>query len=138
MAKLKSVLVFVAEILVHLREDLEVNTFPFIFLWVDNDKAIDVYVEKDDGTYKYHITSPDVEFARDITPEQGPVIEEFTLTGRSYLNPRTRKIQTFLPGECIGVGSILCDTLPGDASVRDCLTHALRRYVEDKDTRELI
>ena len=139
MAKLKTVLDLIAEVLVNLREDLGVNTFPFIFLWVDDNQAIDVYVERDDGTYRYHITSPVTEFVKYLNcREQGPIVEEFTLTGFRYVNPRTRKIQTYYPGQNTGGGSLLCDGLPGEFSAKDAITHALRRYVEDKDIRTLI
>lgn len=139
MAKLKSVLDLIAEILVNLREDQGVNTFPFVFLWANDNKAIDVYVERDDGTYKYRITSPEVELVKDITSEQGPAIEEYTLTGAIYVNPRNRRVEKLEPGECIGVGALLYDVLPTDyLNAREAITHALRRYVEDKDIRTLI
>lgn len=139
MVKLKSVLDLIAEILVNLREDPGVDTFPFVFLWVDDNQAIDVYVERDDGTYRYRITSPITEFVKHLDcREHGPSIEEFTLTGFSYVDPRTRRIQTFGPGENTGCGSLLCDGLPGEFCAKDAITHALRRYVEDKDIRSFI
>mgnify|MGYP003325067604 CR=1 FL=1 len=131
MAKPKTVLYFIAEILVSLREDSEVNTFPFIFLWVDDNKAIDVYVEKNDGTYKYHITSPEAELVRDITLEQGPDIEEFALTEITYLDSRSRKVQKIKPGECTGCGLMLYDMLPNE-NKREAIARSLKRCVEDK------
>ena len=132
MAKSKTVLYFIAEILVSLREDPEVNTFPFIFLWVDDNTAIDIYVEKNDGTYKYHITSPEVEFVRDITLEQGPAIEEFALTEITYLDPRSRKVQKIKPGECVSCGLMLYD-MSLDENIREVITRSLKRCVEDEE-----
>lgn len=129
----KSVLVFIAEVLMELREDLETPTFPFVFLWVDEGKAIDVYVERDDGTYRYHITST-VEFVKDMNDDEGPSVEEYNLTGAQIIEQRTRRVRVIQPGEMVGGGCLdLCSYLDDEFNPRTSVTRGLKRLVEDRN-----
>ena len=127
----KPVLVFIAEVLMELREDLETPTFPFVFLWVDEGKAIDVYVERDEGTYKYHITST-VEFVKDMNNDEGACVEEYNLTGAQIIEQRTRRVRVIQPGEMVGGGCLdLCSYLDDEFNPRTSITRGLKRLVED-------
>ena len=129
----KSVLAFIAEVLMELREDLETSTFPFVFLWVDEGKAIDVYVERDDGTYRYHITST-VEFVKDMNNDEGPSVEEYNLTGAQIIEQRTRRVRVIQPGEMVGGGCLdLCSYLDDEFNPRTSVTRGLKRLVEDRN-----
>ena len=128
----KPVLVFIAEVLMELRKDLETPTFPFVFLWVDEGKAIDVYVERDDGTYRYHITST-VEFVKDMNDDEGPSVEEYNLTGAQIIEQRTRRVRVIQPGEMVGGGCLdLCSYLDDEFNPRTSVTRGLKRLVEDR------
>ena len=128
----KPVLVFIAEVLMELRQDLETPTFPFVFLWVDEGKAIDVYVERDDGTYRYHITST-VEFVKDMNDDEGPSVEEYNLTGAQIIEQRTRRVRVIQPGEMVGGGCLdLWSCLDDEFNARTSVTRGLKRLVEDR------
>lgn len=126
MARLKPIMVLIAECLMGLRNDPEIETFPFVFVFTDENKALDIYVERDDGTYRDHITSTQ-EFVKYM--DDSPSIEEFALNGLQYIEQNTRRVHKVEPGECVGCGSLITSDFTAEDDIRDVIMDALKWYL---------
>ena len=125
------VLEFIARTLSSIREDKFFAYFPFVFLWVDGNKALDIYVEADNGAFRYHITSDCKTLSDMVRNHDCPSIEEFNLTTVSWVDSRTRIIHTIEPG-LIGCGSLCQDYLDDNFDPIPSLKNAIFNLVSKR------